>query len=139
VLDIAELLLRFVVPLLVMAVTNTWSLVIVRRSDVFRQKFEAAKNTTVLKKPKCLMLTVGIVVIFFLTQIFNAGIRADGMVFGIEHRGTFEMEAVVTISNVLQKANSLVNFFIYIILDKEFRATAWSMLRWRIQNACING
>jgi hypothetical protein len=60
-----------------------------------------------------LVITVGLVVIFFCTQLLYAAVLVDGMNFGIEHRGTFAMEVTVVVSNVLRKVNSVVNVFVY--------------------------
>jgi hypothetical protein len=122
-----EFLLRFAIPLLTMTVSNTWTLAIIQRSDAFRKKLDDKSHTR--KTPKCLAITVGLVVIFFCTQLLYAVVLVDGMVFGIEHRGTLALEVTYCVSNILRKINSDVNVFVYLALSQEFRCTLLTIAR----------
>jgi hypothetical protein len=108
-----EFILRFVLPLTTMMVSNTWTLAIIRKSDVFRRKCASSANEK--RSPKCLATTIGLVVVFFCTQLVH------GILFGRENRGTLFSETIFISGSVMTKANSIVNFFVYLILGREFR------------------
>ncbi|ELT90744.1 hypothetical protein CAPTEDRAFT_208567, partial [Capitella teleta] len=124
----AEFLLRFALPLLLMAVTNTWTLAAIWRSDRFRKKIDNSAKSA-LKAPRCLSITVGLVVIFFVTQLLRAALLVDGMIFSYQHRGTFAMESAFAIGDIFTKTNSVVNFFVYMAIGREFRRKVFQMIR----------
>jgi hypothetical protein len=121
-----EFILRFILPLTIMAVSNTWTLAVIRKSNMFRKKH--ASTSTDHRSTKCLATTVGLVILFFCTQLVHAGITFDGILFGREHRGSLFSETIFISGNVLVKANSVVNFFVYLILGREFRREFLGMI-----------
>ncbi|ELU07194.1 hypothetical protein CAPTEDRAFT_190114 [Capitella teleta] len=116
----AEFVLRFAIPFVLMTVSNTWTLGAIWSSDRFRKKIDNSAKSA-LKAPRCLGITVGLVIIFFITQLLHAILLMDGMIFAYQHRGIFAMEAAFAFGNIFTKTNSVVNFFIYMAIGREFR------------------
>jgi hypothetical protein len=129
-----DFILRFALPLTIMAVSNTWTLAVIRQSERFR-KTCASVQTDQKSSPKCLATTVGLVVVFVCTQLVLGGISFDGILFGRLHRGTLLVESIFISGNVLAKANSVVNFFVYFGLSREFRHELLVLFRCRSKKA----
>lgn len=123
-----EFLLRFAIPIMVMTASNSWTLFAINRSDRFRREMDIETSSNV-KTVKCLTITLGLVVIFFLTQLPKAAFLLDGMIFFYDHRGTLAFEIFVVASNLLTKANSVVNVFVYLALSSEFRRNFFDIIR----------
>ena len=118
---VLEFVLRFAIPLAVTVVSNTITLAEIRKSDSFRKN--EIEGDQPVRNTKCLTLTIGVVILFFFTQVLWGGVLVDGMIFTHAHRGTFVMECVVTMADMFVKFNSLSNFFIYFGFSTEFRIT----------------
>ncbi|ELU04043.1 hypothetical protein CAPTEDRAFT_189081 [Capitella teleta] len=116
-------LFRFAIPFTVTAVTNTLTVSIIRKSDKFRRGLdrEARSNTTT---PKCLAMTVGIVIAFFVTQIPMAAFYLYAIVFP---EYTYALDLFEMLCNTWTKLNSIVNIVIYLTLNKEFRHTLFGI------------
>jgi hypothetical protein len=131
-----EFILRFALPLTAMSVSNTWIIAVIRKSDLFRKEHVANGANT--QTPKCLATTIGLVVVFFCTQMVHAGITFDGIIFGLEHRGTLFSETIYVAGNIFAKANSIVNVFVYLLLGREFRKVFLKMLRcWKVEKKTL--
>ncbi|ELT91579.1 hypothetical protein CAPTEDRAFT_204481 [Capitella teleta] len=126
----SEFLLRFAIPIAFMTVTNTWTISIIRKSDQFRRRINKDARHTV-KTPKCLTLTVGIVIIFFITQLPLAVFQLDAIVFYNDHRFTVGFECFVILSHAWTKVNSIINIFVYLLLNEKFRRTLFAILKIR--------
>ncbi|ELT90187.1 hypothetical protein CAPTEDRAFT_190453 [Capitella teleta] len=122
-----EFVFRFAVPLSVMMVSNTWTMSIIQKSDNFRRGLDKETRRAV-KTPKCLTMTVGLVIIFFITQLPKAAFLFDAVMFFNKHRFTLAFETFAILSNILTKVNSIINIFVYLALNKEFRRTLLQML-----------
>ncbi|ELU08419.1 hypothetical protein CAPTEDRAFT_213224 [Capitella teleta] len=112
----AEFLTRFAIPLTVMTVSNTWTLLLICRSDKYRHEVDA--ETKIAPNTKCLALTVGVVVIFFIIQVPRAGYLIDLMIYFNDHRTLFYYEVFILFCNLWSKLNSLANIFIYFVLSE---------------------
>ncbi|ELU17783.1 hypothetical protein CAPTEDRAFT_212141 [Capitella teleta] len=122
-----EFLFRFAVPFAVMMVSNTWTMSIIRKSDKFRRGLDKDTRSAV-NSPKCLTMTVGLVIIFFITQLPKAAFLFDTVIFFNKHRFTLAFETFAILSILFTKVNSIVNIFVYLALNKEFRRTLLQML-----------
>ncbi|ELT94217.1 hypothetical protein CAPTEDRAFT_214160 [Capitella teleta] len=123
-----EFFFRFAVPFAVMTVANTWTIAIIRKSDMFRRSMDKETRSAV-NTPKCLTMTVGLVIIFFITQLPKAAFLLDSMIFSRAHRGTIPFETFVIFGNIFTRFNSVVNIFVYLSLNKEFRCTLIKVLK----------
>ncbi|ELU14878.1 hypothetical protein CAPTEDRAFT_212625 [Capitella teleta] len=121
-----EFVFRFAIPLTVMMVSNTWTMSIIRKSDKFRRGLDT-KTRCAVKTPKCLTMTVGLVIIFFMTNLPKAAFLFDSMIFFNKHRFTIAFETFGIASDVLAKFNSIVNIFVYLTLNREFRRNLLQM------------
>lgn len=115
-----EFILRFALPLVMMAVSNTATLVLIKKTDVQRRKL-GVNHQDVGSSPKCLTITVGLIVVFFITQLPIALTTLDSIVFDYLHRGLFGMEMFIATADYLVKLNLVINFFVYYAFGKDFR------------------
>ena len=119
----AGFIFKMVVPLGIMLVTNSLTLVTIHRSRMFRQKAastsgQAAKSTS--ESAQCLAITVGVVVGFFVTQAPRSWFYVDSISSGLKHRGFFAFEVCIVVGMILAWFNTNVNFFIYAAVSKTF-------------------
>jgi hypothetical protein len=112
-----EFLLRFLIPLSILSISNTWTLVIMKKSSAARN---APKKTA--SKTKSLTLTVGLVVIFFVTQLPRASYLVHAMVVANMYRTLFYYELFILGGAFVAKLNSIVNIIVYCTLSKDFRS-----------------
>ncbi|ELT94911.1 hypothetical protein CAPTEDRAFT_192189 [Capitella teleta] len=125
-----EFFFRFAIPLSAMIVANTWTMAIIRKSDQFRKGMDREARSA-MKTPKCLTMTIGLVIIFIITQMPKAAFYLDVMIFYAAHRGIVAYEAFILLGNLTARFNSIVNIIVYLTLNKEFRRTLVKIL-----NAC---
>ncbi|ELT94908.1 hypothetical protein CAPTEDRAFT_192186 [Capitella teleta] len=125
-----EFFFRFAIPLSAMIVANTWTMVIIRKSDQFRKGMDREARSA-MKTPKCLTMTIGLVIIFIVTQMPKAAFLLDTMIFFNEHRGIKAFEIFIGLGNLMTRFNSIVNIIVYLTLNEEFRRTLVKVL-----NAC---
>ncbi|ELU15647.1 hypothetical protein CAPTEDRAFT_187122 [Capitella teleta] len=125
-----EFFFRFALPVVVMAVTNTATMAIIHKSDKFRRSMSKYTQSTI-NTPKCLTMTVGIVIIFFITNLPKACFMMDFIIFQYSHSAQFNTSFITFAygGNLLAKLNSIVNIIVYFTLDSEFRATLLKSLR----------
>lgn len=114
-----EFYLRFGIPLVVMAFSNTATLIIIARRKHFKRSLGITPK--IVMSPKCLVTTIGLVVIFFFTQIPRAAYLLDSMIFGFNNRFTLELAIFSLAGQILAKINSVVNFFVYFFLWSGFK------------------
>ncbi|ELT90989.1 hypothetical protein CAPTEDRAFT_196980 [Capitella teleta] len=125
-----EFFFRFAIPLSAMIVANTWTMTIIRKSDQFRKGMDREARSA-MKTPKCLTMTIGLVIIFIITQMPKAAFLLDQMIFYSEHRGTGLFETFVIVGNLMTRFNSIVNIIVYLTLNREFRHTLVKVLNVR--------
>ncbi|ELU17057.1 hypothetical protein CAPTEDRAFT_213528 [Capitella teleta] len=116
---IYEFLLRIAIPLIVMTISTTWTLILIRRQNALRRSL--ATEAKEVPKIKYLTSTVGVVVIFFITHLTRAIYLTDTLINGTKNRGTLITELINILGSFIARLNSIVNIFIYTIFDKEFR------------------
>ncbi|ELT87951.1 hypothetical protein CAPTEDRAFT_199307 [Capitella teleta] len=122
-----EFFFRFAIPLSTMTFANTWTMAIIHKSDQFRKKIDKEARST-MNTPKCLTMTIGLVIIFIITQMLKAAFLLDQMIFHSAHRGIKAFEIFIIVGNLMTKFNSIVNIMVYLLLNTEFRRTLLKVL-----------
>lgn len=135
-----EFLFSFGIPLPVMICSNILTLFLLKKVSKFRSSVTLNRTRKSHRTPKCLITTVGVIAIFFLTQIMWVVYLIDAMLFGNKHRFVIHYEVFIIVAKLIAKVNTVVNFFLYYLLWPEFKHQICKMITClsREENETIN-
>ncbi|ELU07238.1 hypothetical protein CAPTEDRAFT_190162 [Capitella teleta] len=115
--------LKQITPLVVMVVTGSWTIVVISKSRRFQKEANVQRKDN---KLQCFGVTIGVIVLFILTNTPLALYALDASING--HKSsttdTFHVSILLELIGFLPWVNSFMNFFVYVLLNDSFRQNA---------------
>ncbi|ELT98413.1 hypothetical protein CAPTEDRAFT_203673 [Capitella teleta] len=124
----SKFLLKQILPLTVMVVTSTWTIVQILKSLRFRKQVNSQKSE---KKIQCFGVTIGVIVLFIVTNAPLAFYIFDTSINGQDFTPSYSFSVFLLIAEFIPWSNSFLNFFVYILLNDTFRQDAIRLLLCR--------
>jgi hypothetical protein len=113
-------ILKQVVPLGVLILTNTMTIWEIFKSMKFRKQMSSSKG----KEVQCLGITVGVIVLFIVTNTPTAIFVFRLIVYSPIRNFSFAFLVFATLIEFVPWSNVYLNFVVYIVLNKRFREDA---------------
>ncbi|ELT88864.1 hypothetical protein CAPTEDRAFT_190676 [Capitella teleta] len=131
----SKFILKQVIPLVVMSVTGTWTVVIIFKSRRFQKQANIQKTGNNLQ---CFGVTIGVIVLFIVTNITQAIFALDTSINGSNSMTfksySFSVSIIRDLTKLLPWANASLNFVVYLLFNDTFRQTAIRLFCCRMKN-----
>ncbi|ELT88863.1 hypothetical protein CAPTEDRAFT_190675 [Capitella teleta] len=124
----SKFILKQVIPLVVMSVTGTWTVVMIFKSRRFQKQANIQKTGNNLQ---CFGVTIGVIVLFIVTNITQAIFALDTSINGSNSMTfksySFSVSIIRDLVGLLPWANTTLNLIVYLLFNDNFRQTAFSL------------